>query len=587
MEDKISKLIMLCSMLGVLVLLSILYYSPKANIYEISIYDAYPKYFWLILILSIYAMQMLVFYKMIKGRDDFSRFPQLITILLILILIFMPAIRGYYIYGREDTLTHLGYEKDIIVSGHLGATNYYPIDHLLCSTVNLVSLIQLTTLTTIIPQFITIFYFVSFYLLVRFLLKNESIAPALLFGFIPLYSSNASNTLVALAPYNQSFLFLPFLIYLYLKKYDNNKIEYSLLLVFLLFSIVYFHPLNTILVIQIFIIIEVSRYIIRRFHLEPLFSDTNNWHYGAIAIAIIAFLSWQSYIYMMTYDLKVIYNWLIGEASTTEFLFLKDRIVDIDFTPLELGQLIIYSYGHYIILFVICFLLAIYLYLFKKRKPRNVCQIFSIISLSYFLVLTVMSFASIYIFGFARLLLFAAFSSILFIASHFNDVVDDLNKNKKFLFLISLAIIIMTYISIYNTFFSPIVKVNNDYVMESEIDGMKSFLENRNESIKILELGISSLRFHELLYGRERLKSNLFPSQESRPPDHFKYDKFNSSYISVSQMGRLFYSSLYKGKESHWKFTPNDFVLLENEKGISKIYKNGCLDIYSYFYRQE
>lgn len=47
----------------------------------------------------------------------------------------------------------------------------------------------------------------------------------------------------------------------------------------------------------------------------------------------------------------------------------------------------------------------------------------------------------------------------------------------------------------------------------------------------------------------------------------------------ISIIGRLTYPELYPKYEEQWRFTPNDFQMLENDNTVRKIYDNQNLNL--------
>lgn len=129
------------------------------------------------------------------------------------ILLFMPQIRGYVIFGREDVLTQIGWIKDILESGNIGS-NLYPANHILLATISLISNINITTLTKLIPPIYSYFFIVSCYLLAKqFFAERKEILITLAFISIPLFG--VCQLVYLFTPFAMGFALLPFIIYLF------------------------------------------------------------------------------------------------------------------------------------------------------------------------------------------------------------------------------------------------------------------------------------------------------------------------------------------------------------------------------------
>jgi hypothetical protein len=135
---------------------------------------------------------------------------------------------------------------------------------------------------------------------------------------------------------------------------------------------------------------------------------------------------------------------------------------------------------------------------------------------------------------------------------------------------------------------SPITKRPNHQVSETEINGMTWFFDYRNEEMLIQEMGLSQMRFHNAIFGRAIPRKNIRYGEVTRPVDHFGYINKTSlgdyyedqRYLLISILGRIIYPELHPGYEEHWKFTADDFCMLEKDNTVFRIYDNGNLNMY-------
>jgi hypothetical protein len=156
--NRIKKILSIIAISFVLLELLIILVSNQANGYEISIYTAYPPYFWLLIIISLsFPFISMFLYSFISKTTDneVNLFPQLVTAsITLLILLLLPFFRGYLFYQSGDTFSHLGYIKDIL-AGTISGGDIYPLFHIWLSildkftgyNVNMVSLLILPFLS--------------------------------------------------------------------------------------------------------------------------------------------------------------------------------------------------------------------------------------------------------------------------------------------------------------------------------------------------------------------------------------------------------------------------------------------------------
>jgi len=147
----------------------------------------------------------------------------------------------------------------------------------------------------------------------------------------------------------------------------------------------------------------------------------------------------------------------------------------------------------------------------------------------------------------------------------------------------------VTYFSTFNLYLSPIVKSNNQQVPISDYVGMSTFFSYRDESLPILEFGLDSYRFYDIIYGHSTKRLNInFNDKNMIPPDHFGYQNEtlsrnffnNSKYLLINNQGRGFYEHMYPEFNNNWRFLTKDFEQLKFDSKIQQVYSNRNLDVF-------
>lgn len=550
--------------------------------FEESLYDVYPLYFWIFIFISCIIGQMSLLVSVHYQIKDKFRFLSVFTIFLTsIILIAMPLLRGYAIYGREDVLTHIGFMKDILLMGHIGNSNFYPIEHILGTSISLFTNFSLSYVTEIVPLFFFVFYSLSCYILFKEVFeKKEEIALALSLSIIPIFN------VFMFAPNLQAFLVLPFLIYLFLKSRGHSKtLEFTILLIILILCLVFFHPIIIMAsLVIIFVITALSK---RR---KEKFKTANN----IILIGIVSILTWQSYVYLLTQNVRRIFSFLNNELSS-QYQANSEILNEASPNLIDLISYIINIYGIWIIyglisLFSIFFLIKIFR---KKHESSKFYYEFSAILFFVFLVLSCIVFFMVSSFGFQRIYAIALiFSLILIPTFYYTYIKSNKTKLRKVLVfgLISILLIFTSYNIIFNSLPSSRTQLDNNQVTDGEISGMNFFFSTYNKNNAVLEWGISLSRFHDLMYGYDLPKSRIsYWGREKYPPNHFGYDNYTSfnesvngsTYFLLSTQGENHYEYRYGEKyKAQWRFYRDDFSRLNNDNGVNLIFSNGDLKTY-------
>ena len=174
--NRILKIITIIAFIFIILASIIIAKTPPASDYEISIYDAYPGYFWVFIITSIFMGQIILLKSAFSSdKNDKIWVSGFLAILTTnVILLFMPFIRGYATYGRGDVLSHIGYIKDILRTASFGTNNFYPLDHIVTASLSYITSINVEPAVNIIPPIFSLFYIISIYFLARQIFERKT-----------------------------------------------------------------------------------------------------------------------------------------------------------------------------------------------------------------------------------------------------------------------------------------------------------------------------------------------------------------------------------------------------------------------------
>ena len=162
--------------------------TPPASGYEFSICDAYPNYFWCLIITSIFLGQICAVLSVLDdSTGKYWPLGFLAAVIANCLLLFLPVIRGYFIYGSGDILTHIGYMKDIGNYASIGS-NHYPILHMLGFSMHEFTGLSFGIITMIIPPIFSIVSIFYWYILGKEIFNDKFKAITLvLIAFLPMH----------------------------------------------------------------------------------------------------------------------------------------------------------------------------------------------------------------------------------------------------------------------------------------------------------------------------------------------------------------------------------------------------------------
>jgi len=584
-----SRYIKLISIFGFIIILSalaIIINNHTPSGYGFSIYKMYPEYFWILIIIAIFIGQMILIYNAVSKYETNNWLIGFLMIIISnLILLCMPIIRGYFIHGREDALTHVGYMVDI-ENKHNIISNPYPMLHIIGFTLKSFTGLSYNDITMFLPILYSLFYIFSWYILGKYIFKNKrDLFVMLAFSSILLLGSKN----IMLSPNGQAILFVPFFLYIFFKsRLPKNAVPYSILLILLSFFIIFSHPLVTILLTVTILLSDITMYFNSTKNSEVKIKKSTN----LLLIMICSFLVWSSYLHILAYSLKnIMYTLIFSDGGGSEFGRYQTSISSVDISFLKIVGLVLSIYGPYVLLSILSVACIMYILTFWKKYNTKV-NYYHKLSILGWILLIFFSLLLFFLndqFGFIRVYSYSIFFSIILISfsiSMFLRRPSDKNKsNLKVLVVISLFLILITSLSTYSLFLSPAILKIDQQTPESEFSAMKTFYKVKDD-YPVLERGTVNYRVYNAIYGVSETKKNGV-LRENQVIDHFGYnnnsslsDSYNKSYLLISYVGRNQDQEILPKFENRWNFNYSDFVHLDNDVGVTKFYSDKFSDIY-------
>jgi len=574
---KLTALVGLCFLLVVVAVLNIV---PPATGYEISLYGAYPRYFWIALIGAIFSGQLVILGSAIYGeqRDRSWVFGVALILVSDAILLLMPYIRGYPIYGRGDVLTHLGYVKDLSEVGIDG--NIYPLMHLHVQALSHASGLPPSTVINLLPVVVSFVCFGGMFYLVVGLFDRTQALFCLPFVTVPFVGG--SHSLVV--PFTLSVLFVPFVLYVLFKEQQTTAISIRVALVVTIAAAALYHPLTAFMMLPVYgMYVGLKR-------AEPFRS---RWQgpTKVASLATVIFAAWYLRLYGIINRFETVYERVLGRAESASELDTYVGTVN-TYSPrlVDLVEFILLRYGVGMLLFglaTVFIAFALYRWL-SSREGQNLFPLFFSCAFLLFAGLSVAFLLNNFIAGWGRPLAIGKIFAAVLSASFFYYLWSDDVPPGRSIITLSLAVCllslaVLSLLSVYPTLEAT---QNNHQVTEMEIDGTEWMLENRNSEIPLDGHRLAQYRFEHLHNGT--LNETIRRYETRRPPDHFGYDRSEvlgafyeqDRYLMVNRLGEETYPKQFPGYEEHWRFTPDDFAQLDDDRSVSLIYDNGEVKTY-------
>lgn len=589
---KLDKVIITIGFVFISLIAFIIARTPPASSYEISIYQVYPVYFWMLVIGTMFCgILVLIRNAFCKGQPSYLYlYGYFLLIALNLIIITLPIFRGYFIKSGGDEITHIGYIFDVLKYGHIGNTNIYPVSHILSSQIALIGGMDIRTVINILPVCFYILYMLGLLLLAKNVTRySKQICLILAFGSVLLFTY--FNYLYL--PTQYIVYALPLFLYLFFKSKSQNDYKFNICLLIYLISLPFLHPLGSLLSIAILILINLSTYLARLLYRKKVksgipdsYSKINSWL--PVIILFVIFFAWYSTFSLFKASVKDTFSLFTHEEIKTPISEITKGIAEVQYTLFDTIHRIVSNYGQDIIFglvaaVAILFLLKKY---FSRQNMFTSIEIFFSLCFVFLCIFALSTIFSSFLGTGSSLRLFCwpLVAAVLLNGLVYYDWISAATKLRKLVgvILISIAIIISAIIGMFNVYFSPIIDYGDAQVTYSEWQSMEWFYKYK---VSYLTIGFDQLpkRYPDAVYGTDSSKPAAVGSFEEIPP-RLGYD----SNLSLKDTIKLNYYLVINEREKIVKkelrpnvgvYTIEDLKRVSSDNGVQFVYTSQRTDI--------
>lgn len=604
---NIDKALATTGFLSVFVALIVIARTPLATGYELSIYYAYPAYFWFLFIASTACGIGILLHQAFAAQK--SRW-WLAGLLLVIfsnsVFLGLPFFRGYAFFPAGDAMNHVGRMKDIMATGHIGQENFYPLIHLLGVSLLNITGLSYAAVTNLLFVFFTMIYLLNVYLLATVVANHRgqiilitAFASPLVFSYL--------HTLVH--PSTMSIFMVPLLLYFYHRRQKVRSEQAATIMISLLLALViaFFHVVTAIFAIASILTLNLSgvlyRRIVRHKEIAPQGSTITVKDYIIPITSLVAFLIWLLPHPVIMWRLGAVRYFLLYGTHTPLFTKQMEMLGMAGITAAQTIELFIARYGAifmYGIIAGIAVLIVLRMSLSRKAPPEPMHFNYAV------LFVVGLSASVVSLFGYTGeydpvrisrffLILAPIVSGLVlydFITRQQPFHLDRLKMGRKVLIAITVILIIVAgVLSIFNAYDSPWVVRRNIQVSHMEIAGTAWFGNHRDRSTVVAMRWPTHLRqFEDFNFG---LESRPFPRASVDPepiPSHFGYDQstsiaesyeFQDRYLLTCQGGVIFPMVLPESaRHKVSQYTEEDFARLSADSTAAELYANGEFQVW-------
>jgi len=597
----IDKLLSLEAFVFIIIALGIVTTIAPATGYEISIYEAYPIHFWFLLISATASgIAILIRQAFSKKLSYWWKVGLLIIIFTNSIFLLLPEFRGYPLYGYGDTLTHLGRIKTILSTGHLGENNFYPLVHIIGTSLYLVSSISLKDVVSLFFVLFSGIYIINIYLLARSISSYSgqiftivAFASPLIYGIFH----------VRIAPQMLSIFMLPSLLYFFYRKerLSYNKIQNIVLLLFLAFFITFFHPITTLFAIVLFLTIGLSCFLYPHLDSSKIsqIDEYKTISKNCLRISMIVsitFFIWYFSFNSIRRGFKEFYNWWTYGIGISPIQQQLEALTKAELTPMQSLGLFINRHGAVFLLLVVSGIAFISVLYRSLSKRHNIGFVEFAIASQFLTAILMASIAlnSVTFYGahLTRVIEFPILIGTILSGIVFHNFIKNQTSSRQLGLAVGLGILIMvlSMLSFGNVYDSPRVCCPNSQVTNFRLVGSKWLFGTVNPEVPILSASPQDL--FKLYNYHQGIASGIRAAgiDPDRIPSYFGYKEhsqinealgFKERYMAIFQVDKMitkFFPVNVRPKVYQW--TKKDFIKLSFDFTATKLYNNGEFEVW-------
>ncbi|MDI3475591.1 MAG: hypothetical protein PWQ95_1319 [Thermococcaceae archaeon] len=556
--------------------------TPTAPSYEVSIYSQTPLGFWILVIFLLVVSQISLNFK----EKKLPLIPVIVLLLVDSYIFVLPYLRGYFMYGREDPMTHIGLIKYMLISAHNYPLNFYPIFHIFGAILALISDLKIYNLTFFVPS-ISFLLFALWSLILWKTLhsKRDSIKFIISILFVPLFGFWT----YLMVPNMFSFYLIPLVLFVWITNRTNKKKKHVLIIIFFLLMM-YLHPVTTMYLLITFLLLDLSVMICDYFKICNPIRDYDYLVKSPyiIVLLLILFGSWYTSFKVIIYSLKgFVYSLLLAHSGNP---FLEQYKTQLQWYNLHILRLLEWGMIRYGIILTLSTVIVVRILNILKRYKKitlnlddiEFAEIFSYVGFLFFGIWTAITMFTRFL-NYERVVKYLIFFSLVPFATQLKQISTE--KKSRKVFIIPLILLVFDAIAIYSVYPSPLMGAINQQVSHSEYVGMNWFFEHKSKYIQTRTQLINQFRFYDAIYGTMYSYPNVYYSPKFYVPIHYDYRGTDSYFVIENDIRAVFYSSLIPEKKEFWKYTPEDFRKLIASRDINIAYSDKSLIILLYHHR--
>ncbi|WP_135822873.1 hypothetical protein [Halostella litorea] len=495
----------------------------------------------------------------------------------------LPVVRGYHYYGGADSLTHLGYAREVLAGELSPLEIIYPGIHSFGVLLTEVAGFELTHSLMLVVLAFAVLYLAFATLAVR-LLTGTTVG-TVIGAFAAFFLVPVNHVVTALNPHpiTQASMFFALVLFLLVKFAFGDPDHGTFagagaLLALTSVSVVLYHPQQAAVVVLFFGTVAAFQFARARLRdatrARPL--------YGQTAVAAAAFLVWIPFHGAITRQMRSIVvrmsGFLLGTSDASVGSVVDQRGASLTTIGSGIGEIFVKLFLVSAVLSALAGLLFLATLWGRIERPhvdRAVRYLFAGL-------LTLGVFGGLHFVGNLSELFFRYFAMIMVAVSVLGAVQfarahggREVLSGGRFA-AVGLAVCLLLALSAATLYSSPFIYQASEQKTQMQLEGYEATFETVGSDADPLGVGYATWRYRHAVYG----PTGLNWSSDSVPPPVLRGNLTShygeGRYVVLTEFDRQRETTAYRGIQ----YSERDLARLEQYDGVHRVRANGEVDLY-------
>lgn len=580
-------------------------YSTPATGYEISIYAGTPLLFWVGFGVALVASVTVAL--TIETRV-WRRLALLLGGAAMFVFTALPIVRNYHFYASADSMTHLGWVRDIASGVLEPVALFYPGLHMLAVLTQTLTGFDLPRSLMLVVSGFTLVFFLFVTLTVRELTDSglgTAVGAVSAFMLLPI---NVIITKLSAHPISQTILYFSLVLFLFARylserpdtgRVSGHFVGTSLLLLVTLVALVLYHPLGAVVVLILLGTVSAVQFASRRLRSDTPISLSRPLYVPTVVLAVWVGI-WIVFGHQALVDQaeRIVFHissFIEGSGGSAGEI-VSDRqssLQQVGAGLLETYLKLFFVNTVYAALTGVVILLALAGRLGEYRNASVPIKLtaFGLLVLFPWTVAQFVGNISSLFFRYVGFMMVVATILGAFTIHHAvrdrRPASSRTRASVRSPARIGLVVVlgVLLVVSAAFTFPSPSIYQPSGHMTAAQFDGYGTTFDHVDEEYQLVGIGMGVGRYRHAVEGTSQSEfgtdSGVVPSPEY---DHdlegfLRNESLGEGrYLILSEQERVSRISVYRG----FRYDASDFQAVESGTGINHVFANGEVDLYLY-----